>query len=52
MYPPSQLARQADGKTELPIRGEVHTTFNRGNLTVKFSALVPDHLNNATSRHW
>ena len=40
IYPTSQKAVQVDGETDLPILGEVHTRFKRGNISLKFDGLV------------
>ena len=49
--PAGQLALQADGKTQLQVRGELHMTLTRTtsrseSLQFKFHALVVDKLNN------
>ena len=35
---------QVDGATDLPVLGEVHTTFTRSDVSLKFDALVVDNL--------
>ena len=44
LYPTTQRAVQVDGETDLPILGEVHTTFARGKLSLKFDGLVVSNL--------
>ena len=44
---PKHKAVQVDGETDLPVRGEVHTTFTRKDTPLKFSALVVDKLGGA-----
>ena len=44
IYPTSHKAIQVDGESDLPIIGEVHTTFKRGSASLKFNALVVKHL--------
>ena len=44
LYPTTQKAVQVDGETDLPILGEVHTSFTRGNLSLKFDGLVVANL--------
>ena len=40
----SHKAVQVDGESQLPILGEVHTTFKRGNKELVFSGLVVENL--------
>ena len=44
LYPTTQKAVQVDGETDLPILGEVHTSFKRGNLSLRFEGLVVANL--------
>ena len=48
IFPPTQLAVQADGETRLHVVGEVFEKFTRGALTVSWNALVVKKLNNAS----
>ena len=44
IYPTSHKAIQVDGESDLPIAGEVHTSFKRGSVSLKFNALVVNNL--------
>lgn len=44
IYPSSQVAFQADGKTPLKVKGETHVTLTRDGLELSFSGLVIDDL--------
>ena len=44
IYPSSQVAFQADGKTPLNVLGETHVILTRNDLELKFSGLVVDDL--------
>ena len=42
--PTTHKAVQVDGQSQLPVLGEVHTSFNRGSITLSFSGLVVSNL--------
>ena len=44
LYPSTQVAFQADGKTPLNVKGETHFTLTRDDLEFSFSGLVVDDL--------
>ena len=44
VWPTVHTADQVDGIYDLKVLGEVHTEFQRGNLTLYFSALVVNKL--------
>ena len=44
VYKTGHKAVQVDGESQLPVLGEVHTTFNRGALKLQFSGLVVNQL--------
>lgn len=44
IQPASQSARQADGETSLPVKGEVHCMLTRGDYSLQLDALVVDKL--------
>lgn len=44
IYPSSQVAFQADGKTPLSVKGETHVILTRNDLELKFSGLIVDDL--------
>ena len=44
IYKTGHRAVQVDGESQLPVLGEVHTSFNRGNNTLHFSGLVVPRL--------
>ena len=44
IYPSSQLAFQADGKSPLNVLGETHITLTRDDLELTFSGLIVDDL--------
>ena len=44
IFPSSQVAFQADGKTPLNVKGETHVTLTRDDLEFSFSGLIIDDL--------
>ena len=44
ILPTIHRAVQVDGVSDLKVLGEIHTEFQRGNLTLQFSALVVNEL--------
>ena len=44
VYPSSQIAFQADGKTPLTVKGETHVILTRNDLELNFSGLIIDDL--------
>jgi len=44
IFPSSQVAFQADGKTPLNVKGETHVTLTRDNLEFSFSGLIIEDL--------
>ena len=44
IFPTTHKAIQVDGESDLPIAGEVHTSFKRGSVQLRFNALVVNHL--------
>ena len=44
IYKTGHSAVQVDGESQLPVLGEVHTTFTRGSQTLHFSGLVVSRL--------
>jgi len=44
IYPSTQVAFQADGKTPLNVQGETHVILTRNDMELKFSGLVVDDL--------
>ena len=44
VYPSSQVAFQADGKTPLTVKGETHVVLTRNDLELNFSGLIVDDL--------
>ena len=44
IYKTGHRAVQVDGESQLPVLGEVHTTFTRGSTTLHFSGLVVSRL--------
>ena len=44
VFPTTHKAVQVDGQSQLPVLGEVHTSFTRGSIALNFSGLVVSNL--------